>query len=343
VGVRAIIFSAARSLGLFRATRALFRRQTNVLCFHGFSLGDEHLFRPMLFMRGEVFAKRLEAIGRLGLSVITLDRFVEKRARGELSIDDVVLTIDDGFYSVLAVAAPLLRAHRMPTTLYVTSYYVEHQVPLPHLVIQYAFWKTRQTSMDADGLYAGAPVAVPTKDAGGAAACEALCERAHLQDLPGRVALAEAVCARLGVDYDEIRQSRRLTLMTREELARLADYGIDVQLHTHRHRSPSDERELTEEIGRNRATLRAAARGELRHLCYPSGVWSPAQWAMLANLGLVTAVTCEPGLNSCETPAFGLRRCLDSDDLPEREFEAELTGFKETIRGLRSLTKHQGA
>lgn len=337
MGGRAVVLSAARSLGLFQATRALFRRQTNVLCFHGFSLGDEHLFRPMLFMRGEVFARRLEKIRRLGLSAITLDRFVEKRARGALSIDDVVLTIDDGFYSVLKVAAPILREFRMPATLYVTSYYVENQEPLPHLVIQYAFWKTPHVSMECDGLFPGAPSAVPTKGAEGAKACEELCAIAHARGLPDRVALAQAVCARLGVDYEEMRETRRLTLMTRDELALLADYGIDVQLHTHRHRSPSDERELTEEITRNRGVLQAAARSELRHLCYPSGVWSPAQWSMLEKLGVVTAVTCEPGLNKGETPAFGLRRCLDSDDLPELEFEAELTGFKEAIRGLRSL------
>ncbi len=336
MGARVAIFSVARSLGLFHATRALFRRQTNVLCFHGFSLGDEHLFRPMLFMRGGIFAKRLDNIRRLGLSVIALDRFVEKRAAGRLSIDDVVLTIDDGFYSVLKIAAPILRDLRMPATLYVTSYYVENQQPLPHLVIQYAFWKTGRTSMDNDGLYARASGAVPTKGAEGQQACATLCETAHGLPLVERVALAQAVCARLGVDYDEIRETRRLTLMTPAELATLADYGIDVQLHTHRHRSPSDTAELTEEIARNREVLEPVARGALRHLCYPSGVWSPAQWSMLSDLGVVTAVTCEPGLNRCDTPAYGLRRCLDSDDLPELEFEAELTGFKEAIRGLRS-------
>jgi peptidoglycan/xylan/chitin deacetylase (PgdA/CDA1 family) len=337
MGARSAVFSAARSLGLFRAARTLYHGRTNVLCFHGFSLGDEHRFRPMLFMRGQVFARRLEKIRRLGLAAITLDRFLEKRADGGLSIDDVVLTIDDGFYSVLKVAAPILREFRMPATLYVTSYYVEHQEPIPHLVIQYAFWKTAKTSMAGDGLHPDAPVALPTKGSDGAAACDRLCELAHSSSLADRVALAQAVCSRLGVDYAEIRDSRRLTLMTREELAELADYGIDVQLHTHRHRSPSDEAELTEEIARNRGALAPVARNGLRHLCYPSGVWSREQWSMLAKLGVVTAVTCEPGLNGAETPAFGLRRCLDSDDLPELEFEAELTGFKEAMRDLRAL------
>jgi peptidoglycan/xylan/chitin deacetylase (PgdA/CDA1 family) len=332
-----MVFSTARSLGMFHASRALFRRRTNVLCFHGFSIRDEHLFRPMLFMRAEVFVRRLEAIRRLGLSVITLDRFVEKRASGELSIDDVVLTIDDGFYSVLKIAAPILRDFRMPATLYVTSYYVENQEPIPHLVIQYAFWKTRQSSIACDRLFPGAPAEVPTKGAEGVKACEQLCELAHASDLPGRVALARAICSQLGIDYEEIRQTRRLTLMTRDELAELPDYDIDVQLHTHRHRSPSDERELTEEIARNRGVLEPVAQNGLRHLCYPSGVWRREQWSMLAKLGVVTAVTCEPGLNARETPAFGLRRCLDSDDLTELEFEAELTGFKEAMRGLRSL------
>lgn len=331
-----MFFAAARSLRAFDVSRALLRRRTNILCFHGFSVRDEHLFRPMLFMRAEVFARRLAAIRRLGLSVITLDGFVEKRSRGELSIDDVVLTIDDGFYSVLSVAAPLLREFGMPATLYATTYYVEHQEPLPHLVIQYAFWKTPRQSISLDGLQPKASGTVRTKGPEGLRASAELCELAHALGLAARVSLAQAVCERMDVDYEEIRQSRRLTLLTRAELAQLAGFGIDVQLHTHRHRSPADERELAEELALNRKVLAPAARSELRHLCYPSGEWNRAQWPALGKLGLVTATTCEPGLNSERTPAFGLRRCLDSDDLPELEFEAELTGFKEAMRYLRS-------
>ncbi len=333
---RSAFFATARSLGAFHLSRALFRRRTNILCFHGFSIGDEHLFRPMLFMRREVFTRRLMAIRRLGLSAITLDDFMAKQSTGKLSINDVVLTIDDGFFSVLDLAAPLLHEFGMPATLYVTSYYVEHHEPIPHLVIQYAFWRTARSSISSAGLHSGLSGDKPTKAAAGAAFCDSLCDLAHDLPLDARVRLAQEVCERLDVDYDELKETRRLTLMTSEELAQLAEFGVDVQLHTHRHRSPSDEQELREEVLRNRRVLEPAARKTLRHLSYPSGVWSPAQWSALASLEVVTAATCEPGLNSKTTPAFGLRRCLDSDDLPDLEFEAELTGFKEAIRVIRN-------
>jgi hypothetical protein len=45
-----------------------------------------------------------------------------------------------------------------------------------------------------------------------------------------------------------------------------------------------------------------------------------------------SATTCEPGLNTAETPLLGLYRILDQDDLSQIEFEAELFGFSELIR-----------
>ena len=43
---------------------------------------------------------------------------------------------------------------------------------------------------------------------------------------------------RLRVDYEGLRETRRLSLMSAKEIRDLALAGIDIQLHTHRHQLP---------------------------------------------------------------------------------------------------------
>jgi hypothetical protein len=72
----------------------------------------------------------------------------------------------------------------------------------------------------------------------------------------------------------------------------------------------------------------------LRHLCYPSGIWSEEQWQTLQSLDIRSATTCDRGFNSRSTPLLALKRFLDSEHLSQVEFEAELSGFTPTLRRL---------
>ena len=66
---------------------------------------------------------------------------------------------------------------------------------------------------------------------------------------------------------------RILQLMNAQELAEVATNGIDVQLHTHRHRTPEEETLFRQEITENRERIRALTGREATHFCYPSGVY----------------------------------------------------------------------
>jgi len=80
-----------------------------ILCFHGFEINDEAAFRPKLFMRQALFKKRLETIGNFDFPVLELPAALERLKNGSLPDNAVCITIDDGFYSVLSLAVPLLR------------------------------------------------------------------------------------------------------------------------------------------------------------------------------------------------------------------------------------------
>ena len=128
--------------------------------------------------------------------------------------------------------------------------------------------------------------------------------------------------------------------MNREEIQSLVARGVDIQLHTHRHHLPLDEMRAKKEILDNKTVLEPLVGKQLQHLCYPSGVWSQELWPWLTNVGIQSAMTCEAGLNYPETPKLGLKRFLDGEYITQIEFEAELAGYSELLRHMRSGLKY---
>jgi peptidoglycan/xylan/chitin deacetylase (PgdA/CDA1 family) len=121
--------------------------------------------------------------------------------------------------------------------------------------------------------------------------------------------------------------------MAPEEAATLPGQGIDLQLHTHRHRFPSHmPQAVADEIHANRAALARIAPGPFRHLCYPSGEYDRGAFAQLEELDIDSATTTLPGMNTGETPRLELRRFLDSEAYSAIRFEAELSGFLDLLR-----------
>jgi peptidoglycan/xylan/chitin deacetylase (PgdA/CDA1 family) len=155
-----------------------------------------------------------------------------------------------------------------------------------------------------------------------------------------RTALLRRVADLIGLGEEHDAAGALFKLLAPEEVPLLAHFGVDVQLHTHRHRfPPHSEAESRREILDNRRSLKAMLGRDLEHFCYPSGIYSESQWPLLESLQVATATTCEPGLNDTGTPPLGLKRFLDSEAISPIEFEAELAGFSEALRKLRGFLR----
>jgi len=320
MNARGLALDTAKAIGGFWLADRMRRPGIAILCYHGFSAGDEHRFET-----------RLKWLRANGYNVIALGEAIERLDRGAFGKRDAVITIDDGFYSVASTGWPLLKKFGMPATLYATTYYSTHANPVFRLAIQYFFWRTRHSGTRFDDLCPGASES-------GARAMWPLIHwgESHLAESE-RWPLACRVAERLEVDHEELRRSRRLSLLTPEELRALSKDGLDVQLHTHRHSLPEDAEGVEREISDNRNVLRAVNDRVAVHFCYPSGVWSRRHWGPLERLGVRSATTCLPGFNAQDTPRLALRRFLDSEMCSPRDFEAELTGFKSLMRRMRRL------
>lgn len=328
------IYSVAKSAGLFAVASQLTRNSLGILCYHGFSFRDEHLFRPKLFQTAELFAQRMRHLQRAGYRSLPLDEGMRRLREGTLGRKDLVITIDDGFHSVAALAAPILLDAGFTATIYVTTYYVEHNNPIFRIALQYMFWKTVRDSFTVGDLLGEPRNQVTTRGEAGEKILWQLIEHGETRlDESDRVSLARKLAQRLEVDFDEIVLSRRLTLMNAPEVASLARLGFDIQLHTHRHRFPDNSQQARRELDDNRRVLLPLTGGRpLNHLCYPSGEWSPAVWPSLISNGVETATTCDPGFNSPLTPPYALGRFLDFQSTPQIVFEAEVSGFGHLLR-----------
>ena len=222
--------------------------------------------------------------------------------------------------------------------MYVTTYYCQKENPVFRLAVQYMFWKAAGDRVDLAGMPPGTVGTVSLRDTKEAQrATWAIIEWAEAQCTEDeRGDIARELGVRLGVDYEHLVRNRTLSLMNVGELRELAEAGVDLQLHTHRHHMPDDEGSLAREIRDNRAVLEPLTGRPAVHFCYPSGVWSEHHLPHLAAQGVATATTCDPGLNYPDTPRLALRRFLDGQHIDPITFEAEVHGFAEGLRRARS-------
>ena len=334
---RSAALHGARLLGVFALAQYLTRRRLRILCYHGFSIVDEHEVMPHVFMRRETFVRRMQILKKRRIPVIELAEALNRLKAGKIGRAETVITFDDGWASNLSVAAPVLEESQFPACIYVTTEHLEAGTEVFNVVLYYMLCRTSRKTLKLEGLdptidgsYAIEPDPVAVQRTIIAAA-----ERAF-PILSDRQRLLVPISAALGFDLGETLRSGRFQLMHRSEIESMHRRGFDIELHTHTHRLPAGAFEQTEdEIVRNRRALAEIVGVNRNHFCYPSGEYSPQHLEWLRRLGIESATTCETGFNGTETDVLQLRRYLDSEGVSDINFEAEICGLRELARIIR--------
>ncbi len=341
--IKLATLAALRGSGVFRLVANSNWRQQRllILCYHGTSLEDEHRWRPSLYIHPQRLEARLELLKKGRYSVLPLAEALRRLHAGTLPPRSVALTFDDGTYDFFKQAYPLLQAYGFPVTVYQTTYYVSLQRPVFHLICSYMLWKRRnEVIADAPQLGIHKPMDLRTEIGRRAVVLDliAFSEQGNKtglekDEIAGRLALL------LRIDYDQLKAKRILHMMSSAEVQEIARRGVDVQLHTHRHRTPEDEILFRKEIDDNRDSLRALAANDPVHFCYPSGVYRPSFLPWLSEERVVSATTCDSGFATRKTPTLLLPRYIDNQNRTELEFESWLTGVGDILAIRRAATQ----
>ena len=328
--IRRLALHLQRSAGVFRrvADSKWRKNRLLILCYHGVSRIDEHLWRPSLYMESEILRQRLEILKRGKYNVLPLGEGLRRLQAAELPRKSVAITFDDGGYDFYAAAFPVIRDYGFPVTVYQTTYYSDYQKPVFNLVCSYLLWKGRDRLLHSPKeLGLTGPLDLRTEE-GRMQILRKLVLDADASNLTGfqKNDLAATLAKSLEISYDELLSSRIFQLMNSSERAELAAAGVDFQLHTHRHRTPLEEHLFRKEIQDNRHSLQKLGETAI-HFCYPSGIYRPEflNWLQMENV--VSATTCDSGLASRRSNPFLLPRLVDTSARSPVEFEAWLTGL----------------
>ncbi|MGH9308885.1 MAG: polysaccharide deacetylase family protein [Vicinamibacterales bacterium] len=329
---KSVLLAFTRQVGAGRlfARTAWRRRRLLLLCYHGVSLKDEHLWDPRLFTSPEVFERRLQTLDRIDCTVLPLGEAIERLYRNDLPARAVSLTFDDGYHDFMAMAQPRLREYGFPATVYLNTLRCEQNFPVTRIALSYVLWKSGRPALDGRGLPGLEPIDYEIASFDRCRSV-AIAVHDHLLAVDASVreqddVLAE-VAGRVGIDYAAFKASRMLTLMRPQDVTAMAREGVDFQLHTHRHRSPPEADLFADEIRENRWRIEAMTGVRPTHFCYPSGIYRESHFALLEAEGVISATTTEPGLAARSDARFLLPRFVDMQAVPDAEFEAWLTGI----------------
>ena len=257
---KTVVLTGARTLGIYSAFRhsAWRNHRLLILGYHGISLHDEHLWRPGLFMTPAQFRSRLETVSRMGCTVLPLGEALEHLRLGTLPPMSVAITFDDGFHNFFSVAYPILQQFNYPATVYQTTFYIAVNKPIFHLLCHYLFWKASGSVVDAYPIVGRQGQFDLRTETGVNAAGTEIWNFARSNRLSptDREQLAKTLADSVGLDYQEIVDRRLFNLMNPEELSKLVSSGVDVQLHTHRHRVPASKELFLKELRDNQEFLK---------------------------------------------------------------------------------------
>ena len=332
-----LIIKAAKSAGMLSLVRDSRWRHKRlmILCYHGVAVADEHEWSPTLYVSQDQLRRRLSTLRQGGYNVLPLNEGTRRLYDGTLPPRSVALSFDDGAVDFERRALPLLREFAMPATVYLTTYYCQKRLPVINTMTRYVLWKGRNSGVDIAPLLNSSG---PLRNEDAAAqykAFEAFVAHTRALEMSAddKDALLGRVAEQVGVDYAAIKSRELLYIMSPESVRNLPRDLVDVQLHTHRHRTPRDRYRFQRDVHDNIAVIRElrGADTTLEQFCYPSGDYYGDFFPWLRECGVRYSTTCVPGLAHSGADPMLLPRLVDTMNISDLTFEAWLTGFAELL------------
>jgi peptidoglycan/xylan/chitin deacetylase (PgdA/CDA1 family) len=338
------LLKTTKTLGLFNLANKSSWRQNKllILAYHGVSLENEHLWNSSLFVPADFLRRRFEIIKQLNCNVLPLGEAIDRLYNKTLPERSVAITFDDGFYDFYQQALPIIKEFNFPTTVYLTTYYSEYSKPIFGIAADYLLWTAKSKILHLKNLLGRDEEINLENESQRQLAHRLIVNHAEENNFSAEQKndLLAAMSTELGIDYEAFCRTRIMQLMNAEQTEFVVKSGIDVQLHTHRHRVPLDEQLFRREIEDNRRVIEHAMQSTnkpVEHFCYPSGQYNEQFFPCMKATGITSATTCDTALADSTTNPFLLPRLVDTCPLSEIEFEGWLTGVSQFLPQRRNL------
>lgn len=208
------------------------------------------------------FAAEMDLIGSI-CNVLPLQEAVDRLASGSLPPRAVSITFDDGYANNRTVAAPILKARRLPATVFIATGFIGDGRMFNDTIIEAVRSAGERLDLRELGL-------------GEFALTDAGARRKAIETLQGalkygnpaqRLASAQQIAERAGVP-----EAQRI-MMTEQQIRELGSFGIAVGAHTVMHPilTSVSATEAAGEIATSKATLEAITGAPVTLFAYPNG------------------------------------------------------------------------
>lgn len=298
-----------------------------ILCFHGIRSGAQP-DGGGIHVDTAQFAGALD-VARDVAAIVPLAELVERHSKGRSTSGLLAITFDDACLSVLSIAAPLLRAHEAPASVFAVRSAAE---------TGRAYWWDRLSLLgprlgpeDWDRLASvvGLPAGL---SAGGGALVRDAIVAGHRGALPDEAAaLFTTVEGRLGhaPEYD-----RAMTTAELVELARDPLFDVGVHTVTHRALPLLSDAEIHHEIADCHGWLLGAIRSPLPLLAIPYGLRDDRTRRIAIGAGMRDVLRIAPRTVRVGTTATGYPRFMVSARRSGWKLGIGLLGLQEIARAL---------
>lgn len=235
--------------------------------------------------------------------IMTLREAVQKLRQGSLPRRALVITFDDGYADNATNALPILQAHGVRATFFVTSRFIHGGMMWNDRVIEaIRAWNSPTIEIENAEL-----PAIPVS-ANRAETVEKLLNSLKYVSFHKREAIADALLESSGSQVSRL-------MMDEDQIRTLHAAGMEIGGHTHSHpiMTRLDEEQIREEILSNKQHLETIINGPVSSFAYPNGRsdqdYCYAHTELVRSLGFDCAVTTMPGTVSAldrpyEIPRF---------------------------------------
>jgi peptidoglycan/xylan/chitin deacetylase (PgdA/CDA1 family) len=288
---------AIAATGVDRRLRSVARGQGVILMFHHVRPWRPRTFAPnhVLEITPAFLDFALNELRREGFEIIPLDA-VPERLRGQArGRPFAALTFDDGYRDNVEYAWPVLKRHRAPWTVFITTDFAEGTGRLWWLELEQAIATNDRVTLALAGERLDLPGRTVREKQ---AAFNTIHTRVRagpqdridelLDGLDGEAERrADTLAANLCLSWSEL-----------ESLAGEPDVTIGAHTISHPMLAKLGSFVAMDEIGGSKAYLERRLGREVRHFAYPFGdpsVAGPREFGLARQAGFVTAVTTRPG------------------------------------------------